>query len=107
MNPMAEEAIKSIVRAGLMFLAGYLVHAGIWTEADATKYVSAASLGIISIAWSQRAWFLSRLKLMTALTMPPGTTEDDVTQKIKSGAPIPTVKTPPNTVPGVPDLPPT
>lgn len=44
----------------------------------------------------------SRTQVLTALTMPVGKTEDDVKDLIASGAAVPSLSTPPSTVPGVP-----
>lgn len=52
MNPLLQAAIGSIIRFGLAALAGHLVKAGVWTSADASMYVGAATLGVISLGWS-------------------------------------------------------
>lgn len=102
MNPIAQEAIGSILRWGLAIVAGYLVKQGIWTDAAATTYVMAASLALLSVGWSLWQKYHDRVKLLTALTMPAGTTENQVIAKVASGAVTPTVTTPPDSVPGVP-----
>ena len=102
MNPMLQEALASIARWALALLAGYLVKHGIWTAGDASSYVAAGALGIVALGWSIWQKYGARLKLVTALTMPAGTSESAVIQKIASGVPVPTVSTPSNTVPGVP-----
>jgi hypothetical protein len=45
--------------------------------------------GVAALAWSMWQKYGARLKLVTALTMPPGTTIAQVEQKIASGAPLP------------------
>lgn len=90
MNPMAVEAIGAIVRAGLMVLAGYIVKAGIWNAGQAEVYVGAASLGLITLGWSLWQKYRSRLKLLTALTQQPGTTEAVLEMKMAAGV-TPTV----------------
>ena len=102
MNPILQSALSSILRYGLMILATFLVKNGVWTQNEAVQYVQAGIVAILALGWSWWQISSTRKKLMTALTMPPGTTENDVKAVIKSGAPTPTIFTPPNTVPGVP-----
>lgn len=104
MNPIAQEAVGSILRWALALGAGYLVKAGIWTGSNAETYVMAASLAILSLAWSQRKNWTNRVKLLVALMMPKGSTEQQVVDHISDGLPVPTVTTPPTTIPGVPKL---
>lgn len=98
MNPMAAAALGSVARFGLALAAGYLVRAGIWTDANATLYVEAATLGLISLGWSQWQKYHGRRKLVVALTLPP-TTEKHVELTIASGVPLPSVLTPVDVVP--------
>ena len=102
MNPMMQEAIGSILRWVLAIGAGYLVQHGIWTQGDASSYVAAAAMGLVALGWSMWQKYGARVKLLTALTMPSGTTENEVVAKVNLGVPVPSVTTPPNTVPGVP-----
>ena len=67
MNPLAQEALGSIVRATLLLLSGWFVQHGIWTDTDAEKYVGAAALAILAVGWSVWQKYKSRLKLVTAL----------------------------------------
>ena len=105
MNPLWEASLGSILRWALAIGAGYLVHKGIWTSGDATTYVSAAAMGILSLAWSQRDKIIARAKMLTALWMPRGTTEAAVDAHIAAGLPTPALSTPSNTAPGVPAKP--
>ena len=102
MNPMLQAALGSIIRAVLMAGAVRLVDRGVWTQGDAASYVSAATLAILSLAWSQRVVFQNRVRFLVALMLPHGATENEVTAVIKSGAVTPSVTTPPDTIPGVP-----
>lgn len=100
MNPMLAEALTSIVRSILKIGAGYLVARGVWAPNDANNYVAAAALAIVGIGWSYWQTYRSRVKLLTALTMPPGATEADVTATVAAGGPsVPSVTTPPTVVP--------
>ena len=102
MNPMLVEALASIVRSLLKIGAGYLVARGVWSSGDAANYVSAAALSVVGFGWSYWTTYGSRLKLLVALGGNAPTTEAAVVAKIQSGAVVPTVTTPANTVPGVP-----
>ncbi len=102
MNPILQSALLSLVRWALAIAAGFLVKAGIWDASDAETYVAAGALALLALGWSLWLKYRDRVKLLTALTMTPGATENDVIAHIASGAPTPTVSTPPNTIPGVP-----
>ena len=102
MNPILQSAIGSILRWALALLAGYIVKKGIWTEGDATTYVSAGTLALLALGWSLWQKYTARSKTLTALMMPAGSTEDELKAHIASGAPTPSVLTPSNTAPGVP-----
>lgn len=102
MNPMLSEALASVIRSILKIGAGYLVARGVWTQGDATTYVSAAALALIGLGWSYWTTYASRQKLLTSLANPTLKTEAAVVAHIDSGMPIPTVTTPSLTVPGVP-----
>lgn len=103
MNPIASAALGSILRWLLALGSGWLVTKGIWTEAEATTYITAAALGILSLGWSLWQKYKSRKTVLTALMMPQGKTEDDVTDFIKQGNVTPAITTPSDTAPGVPD----
>ena len=99
MNPMLQEALASILRWALAIGAGYLVQHGIWTQGDASSYVTAATMGLLALGWSLWQKYASRLKLLTALTMPAGTTEHAVEAKIATGVGVPSISTPAAAVP--------
>lgn len=102
LNPMAQEAFASIIRSILKIGAGYLVARGVWSQGDATTYVSAAALAVVGLGWSYWTTYVSRAKLLTSLANPTLRTEAAVVDHIESGMPVPTVTTPANTRPGVP-----
>lgn len=91
MSPLVVEALGSIVRAGLQILAGYLVTAGIWQAEAAEKYVGAAALALISLGWSLWQKYSMRTKLVTALAMPSGASENQAKALIDN----PNIVTPP------------
>lgn len=75
MNPIVQEMLASVVRAGLKIAAGYLVAAGIWSGADADRYVAAGALALVGIGWSLWKTYGSRMKLLTSLASPRVMTE--------------------------------
>jgi hypothetical protein len=102
MNPILQAAVGSILRYALMVLAAFLVKKGIWSDSAAEGYVEAGVIALLALGWSLWKNYQSRSHLMVALTLPVGSTENDVKAKIASGDAIPTVNTPPNTPPGTP-----
>lgn len=103
MNPILQAALASILRWALAIGAGFLVKAGIWTEGDAANYVAAGALALLALAWSLYHKYKTRSKILTALTMPEGSTEDELNTKFLKKEDRPTITTPSNTIPGVPD----
>ena len=99
MNPIVQEALGSVIRFALAIVAGYMVKAGIWSASDATTYVTAATLGLLSLGWSLWQKYRGRLVLLTALAMPAGKTENEAIDRVVSGAPVPIVTTLPDVVP--------
>lgn len=102
MNPILQEALGSILRWLLALGAGYLVKAGIWTGSAAQTYVAAGAIGVLTLGWSLWQKYKGRVKFLTALTMAPGATENDVNAHISAGKASPVVTTPTDTIPGVP-----
>lgn len=52
MNPILSAAIGSVLRHLLTGWAAVLVAEGIWTQADADKYVAAAALALLGFGWA-------------------------------------------------------
>ena len=100
MNPLAQEALGSIIRWVLTFLAGWFVQHGIWTANDAEKYVAGAALAILALSWSLWAKYKSRLKLVTALGSRAAMSEHEVEYKIAAGHSASTT-TPKDAVPAI------
>jgi len=101
MNPILQSAIGSILRWALAIIAGYIVKKGIWTATDATTYIEAGTMALLALGWSLWEKYSKRSKLLTALMLPAGSTENDVNAHLASGAGTPSVLTPPDTAPGV------
>ena len=98
MNPMLAEALGSIVRAGLMVLAGFVVKAGIWDAGQAEVYAAAGALAVVGLGWSLWQKYKSRVKLLSALSMTDTTSEANLEVRIAAGAtPTVSVSTPKTT----------
>lgn len=108
MNPLYTAIIGSVVRAILTAISGYLISKKILTAQQGESAVAMIGSqilnslpGLAALAWSFFQKHASRSKLMTSLMLGE-VTEDAVKAHLESGAPKPTVFTPPETVPSVP-----
>lgn len=104
MNPLLQSAIGSVLRYCLMLLVPWFVKHGIWTESASERYVEAAVAFLLAIGWSWWKIHSQRIKILTALTMPLGSTENDLKDKVAAGI-TPSVLTPVNQPPEVPAQP--
>lgn len=94
MNPLLREGLASVVRAGLQMLAGWLIANGLWSSAEAEKVLPGLALGLVAISWSIYQKVRMRNKLVTAMAMPSGVSENQVQAAIKN----PFIATPPVTL---------
>jgi membrane protein DedA with SNARE-associated domain len=78
MSPLAAAALGAILRHFLTMIAGYLVAHGIWHQDEATAYVAGAVAAILALGWSIWQKHKGRLRLLIALDMPSGTSEERV-----------------------------
>lgn len=99
MNPLLTAALGSILRWALAILAGYLVKKGIWSDSEAATYVTAGALGLLTLGWTLWERYKARVKLLTALTLPEGSTENELKDHMKSATVKPSILTPPDSVP--------
>jgi hypothetical protein len=88
--------VASFVRWFLMLEAGWLIQHGVWSQSQADQYVSFLAAGIVTalgtLAWSLWQKYHARVKLLTALASPAGTTPDELAFRVtiapvKPGAP--------------------
>lgn len=83
------EALGSILRWLLAFGAGYLVRHGVWSQGAADGYVTAAAtaiaMALVSIGWSLWQKYSARIKLLTALSLPAGSSIEQVQQRVDAG----------------------
>jgi hypothetical protein len=77
MNPMLQEALGSIIRAGLLAAAGFFVKQGLWTEENAAAYATALTLAVLGLGWSLWQKYKSRLTLLAMSRLPQGATENE------------------------------
>lgn len=82
---MLQAAIGSILRALLASIGGFFVQRGWWTQGELTDYIAGFSLFLIALLWSLWEKYGSRIKFLTALQAPKGSTEVDVLSKIADG----------------------
>jgi hypothetical protein len=101
MNPLLQQAIGSVLRCLLAIGAGWLVKHGVWESTDAKHYVGAASMALLAIGWSLWQKYHSRVKVLTALAMPQGSTENELNTQIITKE-TPPISTPVNTPPEIP-----
>jgi hypothetical protein len=99
MNPLYAAAVGSILRWALALGAGLLVEHGIWTQADATLYVTAGAFALVSLGWSQYQKFIARQKIVTAVSLVPGLTELQLEAHIATVPQLPSARTAVNVVP--------
>ena len=82
MNPMLQEALGSIIRWALMFVAGWLVQHGIWSASNAQTYVAGAAVAILTLGWSLWQKYQARIKLLAAMASAVPTTEAGLEQRL-------------------------
>lgn len=109
MNPFYQNLLAAFVRKGLTALSGILVAHKFMSQSQGDSWMAAGTDYLIdsipaalAVAWSWVTAYMNRKKILTALTLPQGSTENDVKEAIKNEV-TPTVKTPSNTIPGTPD----
>ncbi len=101
MNPIFQAQLASLLRSLLWVLGTYLVRKGIWTNAIAERYIEGALPVIIALGWSYWKNHTNRVKVVTALAMPAGSTENDLNTQIVTKA-TPSAFTPANQPPEIP-----
>lgn len=103
MNPLTRERVEALVRWGVTLLVGYLVHRGVIDQDSSLTLTALAVAALGPLAWSFSQKSTARLKLLTALTAPPGTTEADVERHIDltPKSELPSVTTPKDMAPPI------
>lgn len=51
-HPLLSAALGSIIRWALMGGGTWLVERGVWTQAEASTYITGVSMALVSIGWS-------------------------------------------------------
>lgn len=99
MNPIYQRYATATVRAALNAAATVLVQRG-WIDGDMSgQLVAGLTLFIVALGWSWLEKHESQLKLLVALTLPAGTSEQAVEHVIASADTLPVVTTPKNVPP--------
>jgi hypothetical protein len=100
MNPLFVAAVYQIIFAGLMFVAGFLVRWGVWSQEDAVKYMGGLALGLIGLGGMLWNKYKDRIKIVTALSSEKPMTENQLESQIAGGETAP-ANTPKHEVPEV------
>ena len=85
MDPLLKSLLGSFFRWFFTFTATWLVSRGVLTTGDATELITGATALLVTLAWALITRYRSRIKLLTALDSPAGTTLAEVNEKIKAG----------------------
>ena len=85
MNPLFQAVLTSFFRWGLTLAAGWLVEHQVWAKDEAGGYVAGIALALVTLCWSLWSKYKSRLKFLTALEVPSGSSEAHVEAVIKAG----------------------
>lgn len=81
MNPIFSAALGSILRHVLTMGATYLVTKGVWSETDASVYVTAAAMGLVSVVWAVWQKYRTHLTILKALDLPAGSDPDRLQER--------------------------
>lgn|ERR1017187_139179 len=98
MNPIYITVVGSLLRWLLAIGAGYLVKHGLLESTDVKHWIAGITMALLAIGWSVWQKYHSRVKMLTALTMPEGSTENQLNTQIVSKV-TPSISTPVNEVP--------
>ena len=81
--------LTALLRQLLFVAFGALIERGIWTQ-DQLGQIAIGMAGVLVVgAWSLWNHYKNRIKFLTALEAPPGTTEAKVDATIKAGLGVP------------------
>lgn len=84
MNPLLKAFLFTLVRAGLLWLSGWMVNKQIFSKSELETYISAAAVFLVTFGWSLADRYISRVKFLTALSAPAGATEAEIKEMIKN-----------------------
>lgn len=77
--------LGSLLRMALLAAFGALIERGVWTTGQVEQVALGLSGLLVVGAWALWNHYKARLKFLTALESPAGTTEEHVEEKVKSG----------------------
>lgn len=98
-NPIFQKSIGTLMRAALMLAVPFVVSQGIWTPEEATATLTAIATALSALLWSLLEKYRSQKKLVTALSMPLGSTQRDVELQVKFAPTTPPVTLPKDVAP--------
>ena len=93
MNPLLQEFLGALFRQLLQGVFASLVTYGVLTEDQSAKMLIGAVGMLLTLVWVLWVKWISRLKFVTALISPVGTTERAVERMVSAGD-TPSVATP-------------
>jgi hypothetical protein len=85
MNPLLARFLGSFFRWALAGVAGWLVNKGILTPGDSTDMLAGVVMGLVALAWALWQKYGAQLWLHTGLTLPAGSTLNDIKASITRG----------------------
>jgi hypothetical protein len=75
----------TIVRNGVILLGGWLAAHGLLLGSQTEQWATVTGAAIVSVLWGISVHYKSRVKFLTAIDVPPGTSEAHVETLIKNG----------------------
>ncbi|MEO8484173.1 MAG: hypothetical protein ABI634_18320 [Acidobacteriota bacterium] len=79
------EILPALVRYLLAGISSWLIQQGIITPGQNDQLIAGLSLAVATLGWMIYVKVKDRIKVNTALAMPPGSTVDELKQKIAAG----------------------
>jgi hypothetical protein len=89
MDPFIKSIIGSIMRWLVTGVAAWLVSRGVLASGDSAEVIAGATTLLITLVWTLYQKYCARVKFLTALESPAGTSEAKVDAKIAAGAGAP------------------
>jgi uncharacterized membrane protein YjjB (DUF3815 family) len=77
--------VGTLLRSAIMAGAGWLAAHGMLPSGTIEEWVGAVVLTALAVLWSLYQKYVERIKLGTAMQMPPGVTEAKIIAKIENG----------------------
>ncbi|HXG71341.1 MAG TPA: hypothetical protein VNJ04_12115 [Gemmatimonadaceae bacterium] len=85
MNPLVSQFISAVLRWALQGAFAYLIAKGVLTEEQGSIMLVGLVGSLVTLAWMLWTKYKDRLKFVTALAAPIGSTERQVEASVKAG----------------------